>query len=285
MTTATSRRTLGSHQITGSNFSYQHQSFGHFLDDMAELGLRELELWGIAPHLHIPRVTTRRLDEIGRELRARELSVYCITPEQVAYPVNIASPDEELREASVAVFLRAAEICSTFGAPLLFLTSGRGAEDEPRDAAWKRSAESIGRIVSRAAALGVDCVLEPLQRVESNLVTTSSDAAAMLAEVGAPTLGVALDTVAMNVAGETVADYSRNLPGLVRHVHLIDGAPAGHLAWGDGEMNLDAVVGGLADMGYEGRITFELFGDGSYAVNPRPHLEQSLRGFERATAS
>ena len=272
-------------QINGSNFSYQHQSFGRFLDDMVELGLHTLELWGIAPHLHIPTVTEEQLRDMGRSLRQRELSVCCVTPEQVAYPVNIASPDDGLREASVAMFLRAAEVCSTLGAPLLFLTSGRGAEDEPREAGWERAMTSLQSITARAAELGVDCVLEPLQRVESNLVTTSSQAAAMLADVGTPGLGVALDTVAMNMAGETVADYFRALPDLIHHVHLTDGAPAGHLAWGDGKIDLEGVVRDLGRAGYRGRITFEIFGDGTYAFNPRPSLEQSLRHFERAIRS
>ncbi|WP_207456539.1 sugar phosphate isomerase/epimerase family protein [Herbiconiux sp. SYSU D00978] len=284
MTGTTSARTLTRSQVTGSNFSYQHQSFERFLQDMVDLGLHDLELWGVAPHLHIPTVTNTRLERIARELEARELSVYCVTPEQVAYPVNIASPDEGLRESSVAMFLRAAEICSTLGAPLLFLTSGRGAEDEPRELAWRRSVDGLRRIVDRAADLGVACVLEPLQRVESNLVLTSEDAAAMLAEVDAASLGVALDTVAMTVSGETVADYFRNLPGHVNHVHLVDGSPAGHLAWGDGEIDLPQVVRDLGAHGYAGRITFEIFGDGSYAFDPRPHLQQSLNAFERAIA-
>ncbi|GEM_PF-3746845 len=44
---------LFSGQFTGSNFAYQHLPFDTFLDDAADLGREKLELWGIAPHLHI----------------------------------------------------------------------------------------------------------------------------------------------------------------------------------------------------------------------------------------
>lgn len=50
MTISTTGTGLHRDQFNGSNVSYHHQSFGRFADDMVELGLHNLELWGIAPH-------------------------------------------------------------------------------------------------------------------------------------------------------------------------------------------------------------------------------------------
>src|SRR5699024_5938098 len=105
-----------------------------------------------------------------------------------------------IRDASIALMRRAADICAELEIPLLFLTSGRGFENESREEAWARSVDALGQITSYAADLGVTCVLEPLQRHESNLANNSSDLTRMLGEVGAPNLGVALDTVAMATA-------------------------------------------------------------------------------------
>ncbi|MGI5282324.1 sugar phosphate isomerase/epimerase family protein [Nonomuraea polychroma] len=269
-------------QITGSNFAYQHLPFHRFLDDAADLGREQLELWGVAPHLHVPRLSGAEAREIRRAAAARGLVVRCLTPEQVMYPVNVASPVSWLREGSIAMFRRAAELCAELGAELLLLTPGRGFEDEPVAAAWRRSADAIGEIAAYARTLGVTCVLEALQRVESNLVNDSRALARMIDEVGAPNLGAVLDTVAMAAAGETVDDYFDALGDRVRHVHLIDGRPTGHLAWGDGELPLREYLGALERRGYRGHMTFELFGDGGYAFAPRAAVERCLAAVRAA---
>ena len=79
-------------QFTGSNFSYQHLPFDRFLDDMVELGRERVELWGIAPQLHVPQLSSDEARGIRRRIADRGLTVHCLTPEQVIYPVNVASP-------------------------------------------------------------------------------------------------------------------------------------------------------------------------------------------------
>ncbi|GAA2777223.1 sugar phosphate isomerase/epimerase family protein [Nonomuraea dietziae] len=182
----------------------------------------------------------------------------------------MASPVTWLRAASIAMFRRAAELAAELGAELLLLTPGRGFEDEPLEAAWRRSVDAVGEIAAYAETLGVACVLEPLQRVESNLVNDSRTLARMLDEIGSSNVGAVLDTVGMAVAGESVDDYFDSLGDRVRHVHLVDGSPAGHLAWGDGRLPLAEYLTALERRGYGGRMTFELFGDGTYAFDPRP---------------
>ncbi|SCZ61406.1 protein FrlC [Arthrobacter sp. UNCCL28] len=263
-------------QVGGSNFAYQHHTLERCLDDMVELGRTEVELWGIAPHLYIPQVDSAHLLKVRRQLRERELAVNCLTPEQVAYPVNIASAEKWLRDQSVQLFLRAAEVCSELESPLLFLTAGRGYEDQPVEAAWARSVEALQTITQRAAELGVNCVLEPLQRVESNLVTDVGSLRSMLDDVGSPALGVVVDTVAMAAAGESVRDYAKAFGEAIRHVHLIDGTPTGHLAWGDGFLDLTKILRDLSRLNYGGALTFELFGDGSYSLQPRAAVSKCL---------
>jgi protein FrlC len=278
---APAARTLRLDQVTGSNFSYQHRPLAECFDDLAELGRDRVELWGIAPHLHVPWASDAEARGIRRLAADRGLSILCLTPEQVMYPVNVASPDTRLRAASVAMFRRAAELAVELGATRLFLTPGRGFESEPVAAAWRRSVDAIGEIAAYAGTLGLDCVLEPLQRVESNLVNSAADAARMIGEIAAPNLGVALDTVAMTVAGDDVDAYFAELGELVRHVHLIDGTPAGHLAWGAGDLPLGDILAALGRHGYTGPITVELFGDGTYAFDPKPVLAGSLAAIER----
>ncbi|WP_246658531.1 sugar phosphate isomerase/epimerase family protein [Mesorhizobium sp. GR13] len=266
--------------VCGSNFSYHHHRFETFLEDMETLDLRTIELWGVAPHFHIPTITDKEVAAVAQQMKQRGLSVLCLTPEQVLYPVNIASGDSALRAASVNLFKRAAQICAQMETPYLFLTPGRGYEDEPAEEGWQRSAESLSIIGEYAFTLGVPCLFESLQRFETNLVKSLADMQKMVASIDAGNYQFVLDTCAMAAAGDTVEDYFKAFPGKIAHVHLVDGTPAGHMAWGDGNLPLAEYVEELERLDYREHLTFEIFGSGDYALNPRPALERCLEKFD-----
>ena len=255
-------------QLIGANFSFQHHPFRWTAEKLSGMGFQQMEFWGVAPHLDLFHDSRAQLAEVKAILGDNGLSVRCFTPEQVLYPVNIASGDRAYREASVGRFLRAADICAELGAKYLFLTPGRGFECESRDTAFAHSVESINRIVAHAASLGVSCLLEPLQRVESNIVTNAGELYALWCALEGAHVDVVLDLVAMATAGDSVAGYVERFGKRIAHVHVVDGTPAGHLAWGDGTLPLGDHLAELAAHGFAGTLTFEPFGNGSYALDP-----------------
>lgn len=260
---------LASSQLIGANFSFQHYPFETCAAAMRDFGFTQIELWGAAPHLDIFRATDGDVKALKNCLDRYGLGVRSLTPEQVLYPVNIASGDNAYRDASIAHFMRAAEIAATLGSDYLFLTPGRGFENEPGTCAWDRSAEALGKIVTYVKNLGLRCLLEPLQRVESNVVNDAAGLARMLEDIPADTVDVVLDTVAMATAGDTVQDYLRLFKDRLTHVQLVDGTPAGHLVWGDGDLPMGGVIDELIAGEYTGTLTFEPFGDGTYALDPQ----------------
>lgn len=275
---------LSADQLIGANFSFQHWPFAEAARVMRGFGVTEIELWGIAPHLDLFHADAARIAGVRQVLADSGLTVRCLTPEQVLYPVNIASGDDAYRQASIDQFRRAADIATELGARYLFLTPGRGFENEPAARAWDRSAEALRLIADHAAGQGLRCLLEPLQRRESNIAHSAADLRRLLDMVGADTMDVVLDMVAMACAGDTVGDYVDLFGDRLAHVHIVDGAPAGHLVWGEGNLPLADYLTDLARAGYRGALSFEPFGDGSYALDPEtawtrnmqaiaPHLE------------
>jgi protein FrlC len=271
---------LARNQLIGANFCFQHVPFEQMAETLAGFGFREMELWGVAQHLDLFHAGDHRVRRVRRILADNGLSVWCLTPEQVVYPINIASGDEELRRDSVERFCRAADICAELGAAYLFLTSGRGYETEPASEAWTRSVESLARIADHAARNGVRCLLEPLQRMETNVLTDAAGVKRMLADIGSDNIDVVLDTVGMATAGDTVARYFELFETRLAHVQIVDGTPAGHLAWGDGSLPLASYIGELAGKGYGGKLTFEPFGNGSYALDPAGTWKRCLAAIE-----
>lgn len=275
MTTSPPR--LSADQLIRSNFSFQHWPFAEVARAMQGFGMTEIELWGIAPHLDLFHADASRIAGVRRVLEDTGLRLRCLTPEQVVYPINIASGDDAYRQASIARFCRAADIAAELGARYLFLTPGRGFETEPASRAWDRSAEALRQIAAHAAGCGLRCLLEPLQRRESNIAHSAADLRRLLDMVGAETMDVVLDTVAMACAGDTVGDYLRLFGDRLAHVHVVDGTPSGHLVWGEGTLPLAQYLQDLAQAGYRGALSFEPFGDGGYALDPMSAWRRNMQ--------
>ncbi len=263
-------------QLIGANFSFQHHPFRWTAERLRAFGMDRMEFWGIAPHLDLYHDNRDRLAEVKSILADNAIAVHCFTPEQVLYPVNIASGDRAYRQASVERFFHAADIAAELGARYLFLTPGRGFECESRETAWGHSAESINRIAAHARKAGLACLLEPLQRLESNIVTNADELAALWRQIDGDDVDIVLDTVAMATAGDTVAGYAERFGTRIAHVHVVDGTPAGHLVWGDGTLPVDDYLDALSGLGFQGTLTFEPFGNGSYALDPVGAWQRNL---------
>ena len=98
---------LKRNQLIGANFSFQHHSLRWTVEKLSAMGFAQMELWGVAPHLDLFHDNHAQLAEVKAILRDNGMTVRCFTPEQVLYPINIASGDRGYREASVERFLRA----------------------------------------------------------------------------------------------------------------------------------------------------------------------------------
>ena len=202
-------------QLIGANFSFQHHPFRWTAEKLSAMGFDRMEFWGVAPPLDLFHDNRARLAEVKSILDDNGLTVPCFTPEQVLYPINIASGDGAYREASVERFMRAADISAELGATYLFLTPGRGFECESRETAWEHSVASINRIAAHARSLGVSCLLEPLQRLESkvqtgvNITSTISGMGPITAYQQRWMARAALARFAMDATGEKALNAKR----------------------------------------------------------------------------
>ena len=276
MATLASRK-LSSAQIAGANYPYMRSPLTQFLDDMVRLEVRDVEIYAAGPHLYLDDVTPSDIDAIGRELAARELHPICLTPEQVIYPINIAARESTIRQRSLRYFKKAIDVCVALECPMIFLTSGWGYVEEDPDEVWKRSAAALAEIVAYGQSRGVSSVMETLQPTESRIINSATTLKAMIDMIGSPALKPAIDTVAMAVAGKSVSDYRRLFGENIGHVHLIDGAPDGHLVWGDGKLPLGRYLAELGELGYSGHmglevIAFQYWGDPTAAMTR--HIER-----------
>lgn len=269
-------------RLAGMNCHYIHYTLDYFLDRMAELGIKHIELWGAAPHFYVEDADAGDAAKVGRLIGERNLDLICFTPEQVTYPLNLAAREKRLRRRSVDYYLKAAGLCRELGTGRMLVTPGWGYLDEPAGEAFKRSLESLEELVRAAEREDITLLLEHLSPISSNLVNRAEDLRKVLEVLPSSRLKAMADTAQVFLAGERIETYFEVLGEELQHIHFVDGTPGGHLALGDGELPLREELFSLLGRGYTGFLTMEI-ADRRYFTEPERADRRSLEWFRRAT--
>ncbi|TDE00207.1 sugar phosphate isomerase/epimerase family protein [Jiangella asiatica] len=175
------------------------------------------------------------------------------------FDADVSSPDEAVAARGARLLDDALAVATSLGSPYLggVLYGAAGRHDGPATTDdRRRSVAALRRLAGRAAAADVTIGLEVVNRYESNLINTASQALDLIDEIGADNVGVHLDTFHMNIEEADVAAAIRACGDRLVYVHASE-SNRGHL--GRGSVDFDAVFGTLADVGYGGPVGFESF--------------------------
>lgn len=270
-------------KITMDNFAvmsvqYVHYSLEYYLDSMVKNGLKHVDLWGGIPHycrLDYPFAedAKKKIGSIRAMMEERGLDVSVYTPETLAYPYSFSHPEEEVRKRTVDYFSMAMDDALLFGTNKVFLNSGCGLLDLPREESFARLVDTYKKIAAIAKQKGIELVLEQLQPYESNLVLNLQDIKRVLDEVDSPAMYICVDVVAMAVAGEELRDYFEVL-GRDR-IKLIHFADTCHYILGDGELPLKDYLKTLEEYDYDGIVDLEI-NDSIYWDDPHESIRKSV---------
>jgi D-psicose/D-tagatose/L-ribulose 3-epimerase len=195
----------------------------------------------------------KRLDDIGLGRTANTV----IAPEH-----NPVSEDRAIRQAAYQHMQAVVDCCATVGSSILCgphqvalgVFTGRGATDDE----WKRSVEHLRRVAEYAAGSGVVLAEEVVNRFELYHLNTLDQGIRLIDEVGHPNCRLHLDTFHAHIEEKNTADAIRRAGDRIAHVHISEndrGVPGtGSVAW-------DAMFDALRDIGYDGWLTVEAFGN------------------------
>lgn len=87
-----------------------------------------------------------------------------------------------------------------------------------------------------------------------------------------------LDTCQVCLVNEYVKNYFEELGDKLIHIHIVDGVPGGHLAFGDGNIPLEEFVKTAEQYNYKGMLSMEI-SDRRYFFNPKEVDLISMRQF------
>jgi deoxyribonuclease-4 len=154
---------------------------------------------------------------------AREAAGLAETVAHASYLINLASPDEALRERSRRAFALELERCDALGIPYLVIHPG-ATLDGPPAAGIARVAAALNRIFADHPGLRTMPLLETTAGQGSTLGRTVEELGAILAELGEPgRAGVCIDTCHVFAAGYDIrsrAGYEDLMAAVERHVGI-----------------------------------------------------------------
>jgi len=266
-------------QIALSNFPYHKYSLSYALDSLQRLGAKAMELYLVEPHFHLEDCGMPELLALKKALRDRGLHPVCMTPEQVRYPINIASSNPVGRKRSLDTFSRCIYYASKLECPVVLFHAGYPLNDESYEDAWKRSVESLGYLARLAEGCGVTIALESVDVRWKTVLTSTKKTAEVLRLISSPNLKGMVDTITLAVCEETIDEALENLGGDIAHVHFSDGTgrkdQIAHLAIGEGRLDLASMLGALSRIEYKGYLGVELISP--YEDNPEDAMGKTAR--------
>jgi D-psicose/D-tagatose/L-ribulose 3-epimerase len=125
----------------------------------------------------------------------------------------------------------------------------------------KKVAEVLGELRQYATPKGVSLGIEPVNRYETYLCNTGSDAIDYFKAIGADDMIIHFDTYHMNIEEDGFGSALRSAGKYAGYIHMSEshrGLP------GEGTVDWDDVFQGLHDIDYRGPLVLEAFA----AINP-----------------
>lgn len=173
----------------------------------------------------------------------------------VIHKLTLTSPDASIRTRAREFIRSIIDAGGKLGAPTVVGSmQGRWGESVTRETAMAWLTDALDDLGEHAARHGVPLIYEPLNRYETNMVSTQADGVSLLRSLKTKNVKLLADLFHMNIEESDVAASIRASAGAIGHVHLADSnrRPAGN-----GHTDFAPIAAALRDIGYAGYVSAE----------------------------
>lgn len=270
-------------KLAFSTNAYTRHSLTDALNGIKAAGFEGVEILADAPHAYpgeIDDVFTasvrRHLDRIG--LAVSNINCNCTfgywkdAPPEPYFEPSLISPVARYREDRTRLILKTLEFARLVGADNVSITSGRCLGGMPPAKAAAQFATSIGPILDRAEALGVNVGIECEPGLFLEYVAELRE---WIDRLGHPRFGANLDIGHSVVIGESIPDVVQMLRGRIWNLHVEDlpGRKHYHMIPGEGTgVDWASLRETLRNVRYDRFLTVELY---THTDHPQEAAEKS----------
>ncbi len=216
----------------------------------AEIGFDIIEISAPDPKALDVTFTRRQLEQAG--IRAN-LSLGLDAAHDISSgdPERVRAGEQRLGEIIAAAGeLGASHVCG------ILYSAFQKYNEPPTAAGIDGAAAVLSRVAEKARAAGITLGLEVVNRYESNVLNTASQAVELCRRVNAPNVKVHLDSYHMNIEEADIELAIVDTAERLGYFHIGE-SNRGYL--GAGSVDFGRVFNGLARIGYTGPIVFESF--------------------------
>ena len=259
-------------ELAFSTNAYTNHSLTEALERIADHGYAGVEILADEPHAYFPDFADEDREALVEALAATDLAVsninantatgyYDDAPPSSFFEPSVIQADADAREWRIEYTKRAIDLAETVDSPAVCLATGRPLPGTLPEEAYDYLLESLREILDYAEPRGVDVGIE----FEPELLVENVDETLdLIDDVGRDSLGVNLDLGHVAVYGDDPVESIHRCAGSITGIHLEDivGGVRGkhyHRIPGEGDLDFAAIFDALADVGYDGFATLELY--------------------------
>jgi len=271
-------------KIAFSSNAYLHFSIEATIERIAQLGYQGIEILADVPHAWPAGLLDERKASIRAALERHGLAIANVNafmmnavadPRQPYWHPGWTDPDPHYRAIRREHTKRALALAKDLGAPQVTTEPG-GLLTEGQT--WAEGArifyEELMPCVELAEALAVPILIEPEPQL---LIERFEQYLEFVGRIDSPMVGLNFDVGHAYCVGQDPEDWIARMSGHTRHYHFEDIAPSRqhkHLIPGHGAIDFQATLAAIAQSGYDGWITVELY---PYIEQPDTAAREALR--------
>ena len=218
----------------------------------AELGFDAVELFAPQPEAVPSRDIRRLLDEHGLSLAAVGTGAGWVVQR-----LQLCDPDKETRERAKSFIRSMIDYGGPFAAPAIIGSmQGRWSNEVDQPTAIGYLTDALNDLGEHAEQYGIPLIYEPLNRYETNLVTSIADGVRLMERCSNDNVRLLADLFHMNIEEADIAEAIKLGGKHIGHVHFVD---SNRQPVGCGHMDIAPIAAALKHIGYEGYASAEAF--------------------------
>ncbi len=185
----------------------------------------------------------------------------------VKHGLSLTDADESKRIKAKEFIRSMVDFGADWGAPAIIGSmQGRWGGPITREQALELLATALNDLGQHAQQRGVALLYEPLNRYETNLLTTIESSVQFVQSLDTSSVKLLADLFHMNIEEADLADAIRVGASHIGHIHFVD---SNRQAAGFGHLDFEPLISALKEIEYEGYLSAEAF--------PLPDSAQAAR--------
>lgn len=246
------------------------------IQEVIRAGFDGIDLWCGRPHIYRKDHDPEVLKSIRQTLEERQVLPAALMPAFFRYPYSLSSPNEVVRQDSIAYVKDCIKNAVALGAPQVLIVPGRSLHGQTLKEARALFLDSLRPLCRYAEEQEIQLGLEMLNPQLSDYMCTSLDAVEAIRALASPCLGAVVDTGHVQLSGEKIEDVFANLKGQLLQVHINDndGKEQQNAIPGEGVIDFRHVFRLLREIQFKGYLTLEL--GWHYSFDPYPAVFEAL---------